>query len=159
MLLLFTIETKTDAGMKKHVRAFVSVLEEYKGHRPCQASRFAHSAYSAYYTYTSYFTYSVYSAYSAYCDPIVYRMGGCLPVNHSLRAPCISSSLLCCSSVLHTGGLPLIPVGDTGTTPFEMRGESADFPGASCDSKTQSGRDGCWWCYVNSWALSWGTKQ
>jgi hypothetical protein len=27
------IETKTDAWMKKHVCAFVSVLEEYKGHR------------------------------------------------------------------------------------------------------------------------------
>jgi hypothetical protein len=33
LLLLFTIETKTDAGMKKHACAFVSVLEEYKGHR------------------------------------------------------------------------------------------------------------------------------
>jgi hypothetical protein len=32
LLLLFTIETKTDAGMKKHVCA-VSVLEDYKGHR------------------------------------------------------------------------------------------------------------------------------
>jgi hypothetical protein len=33
LLLLFTIETKTNDGMKKHARAFVSVLEEYKGHR------------------------------------------------------------------------------------------------------------------------------
>ena len=60
------------------------------------------------------------------------------------------------SSIL--GRLPLVPVGDTGTIPFQMLGESADFPGASCD-KTQGGRDGCRWWYVNSWALSWGTKQ
>jgi hypothetical protein len=33
LLLLFTIETKTDAGTKKHACALVSVLEEYKGHR------------------------------------------------------------------------------------------------------------------------------
>ena len=33
LLLLFTIETKTDAGMKKHECAFVSVMEEYKGRR------------------------------------------------------------------------------------------------------------------------------
>ncbi len=60
------------------------------------------------------------------------------------------------SSIL--GRLSLVPVGDTGTIPFQMRGESADFPVASCD-KTQGGRDGCRWWYVNSWALSWGTKQ
>jgi hypothetical protein len=60
------------------------------------------------------------------------------------------------SSIL--GRLPLVPVGDTGMIPFQMRGESADFQGASCD-KTQGGRDGCRFWYVNSWALSWGTKQ
>ncbi len=52
----------------------------------------------------------------------------------------------------------LVQVGDTGTIPFEMRRESAYFPGASCD-KTQSGSDRCRWWYVNSWALSWRTKQ
>ncbi len=56
------------------------------------------------------------------------------------------------SSIL--GRLLLVPVGDTGTIPFQMRGKSADFPGASCD-KTQGGRDGCRWWYVNRWA----TKQ
>ncbi len=62
----------------------------------------AYSAYSAYYTCIPYLTYSVYSAYFAYYDLIVYRMGGCLPVNHRLRAQWITSSLVCCSSVLHT---------------------------------------------------------
>ena len=60
------------------------------------------------------------------------------------------------SSIL--GRLPLVPVGATGTIPFDMRKESADFPGAACD-KTKDGGDGCRWWYVNSWALGWGTKQ
>jgi hypothetical protein len=33
LLLLFKIDTMTDAGMKKHDCAFVSVLEEYNWHR------------------------------------------------------------------------------------------------------------------------------
>ena len=37
--------------------------------------------------------------------------------------------------------LPLVPVGDTGTIPHSMRGEAADFDGASCDSKP--GNTGC----------------
>ena len=30
------------------------------------------------------------------------------------------------------GKLPLVPVGDTGTFPHSMHGESAEVPGASC---------------------------
>ncbi len=60
------------------------------------------------------------------------------------------------SSIL--GRLPLVPVGATGTIPFAMRRESADFPGAFCD-KSANGGDGCRWSYVNSWTLEWGTKQ
>jgi hypothetical protein len=60
------------------------------------------------------------------------------------------------SSIL--GPVPLVPVGATGTIPFAMRRESADFPGASCYRSANSG-DGCRWWYVNSWALGWGTKQ
>jgi hypothetical protein len=33
LLFLFKIDTMTDAGMEKHDCAFVSVLEEYNGHR------------------------------------------------------------------------------------------------------------------------------
>ena len=33
LLLLFSIDTMTDTGMKTHEYAYVSVLEEYKGHR------------------------------------------------------------------------------------------------------------------------------
>ncbi len=58
------------------------------------------------------------------------------------------------SSIL---GRPLIPVGNTGTIPYGMRREAADFPGAYCD-KTKDGKDGCRWWYVNSWALRGGTK-
>ena len=60
------------------------------------------------------------------------------------------------SSIL--GRLPLLPVGATGTIPFAMRREAADFPGAFCDKSANSG-DGCRWWYVSSWALGWGTKQ
>ena len=49
--------------------------------------------------------------------------------------------------------LPLVPVGDTGTIPFSMLGEAADFDGGSCGSKPVEG-DGSWWWYVNSWAMS-----
>ena len=61
--------------------------------------------------------------------------------------------------ILHgNAGLPLVPVGATGTIPFAMRRESACFPGAFCDKSENSG-DGCRWWFVNSWALGWGTKQ
>ncbi len=40
------------------------------------------------------------------------------------------------------GRLPLVPVGSTGTIPFEMRRGSADFPGAACDKSKDAG-DGC----------------
>ena len=60
------------------------------------------------------------------------------------------------SSIL--GRLPLVPLGETGTIPFEMRKESADFPGAACDKSHNSG-NGCRWWYVSSWALTWGNKQ
>ena len=37
------------------------------------------------------------------------------------------------SSIL--GRLALVPVGDTGTIPYTMRQETAEFPGGKCDSK------------------------
>ena len=50
--------------------------------------------------------------------------------------------------------LPLVPGGDTGTIPYSLLGEAADFDGGSCDSKPGKG-DGSRWWYVNSWAISW----
>ncbi len=44
------------------------------------------------------------------------------------------------SSIL--GRLLVVPVGEKGTIPFDMRRESSDFPGASCD-KSQNSGDGC----------------
>jgi hypothetical protein len=41
------------------------------------------------------------------------------------------------SSIL--GRLPIVLVGATGTIPFAMRQESADFPGAFCDKTENSG--------------------
>ncbi len=54
------------------------------------------------------------------------------------------------SSIL--GRLPLVPVSNTGTIPYEMRREAADIPDASCD-KTKDCKDSCRWWYMNSWAL------
>jgi hypothetical protein len=56
------------------------------------------------------------------------------------------------SSIL--GRLPLVPVGDTGTIPFSM---TAEYPGASCDTRPDAG-DGSRLWYVNTWALSWAPK-
>ena len=56
------------------------------------------------------------------------------------------------------GKLPLVLVGDKGTFPHSMRGESAEFPGASCDSEPDKG-DGCRWWYVNSWAMTWSSRM
>ena len=68
-------------------------------------------------------------------------------------------SILCktaVSSIL--GRLLLVPVGNTGTIPYEMRRESATFEGVFGD-KTKDSTDGCRWYYVNSWGLSCRTKQ
>ena len=54
--------------------------------------------------------------------------------------------------------LPLVPVGGTGTIPFSMWGEAADFDGASCDSKPGEG-DGSRWWYTNSWAMYWSSRM
>jgi hypothetical protein len=41
----------------------------------------------------------------------------------------------------------LVPVGDTGTFPHSVSGESAEYPGVSCDSESDKG-DGCrWWFF------------
>ncbi len=39
------------------------------------------------------------------------------------------------------GWLPVVPVGDTGTTPFKMREESAEFLGAACHKTKKDGND------------------
>ncbi len=41
------------------------------------------------------------------------------------------------SSIL--GRFLVVPVGEKGTVPFELRRELADFPGASCDKSQNSG--------------------
>ncbi len=46
VLLLFSIDKKTDAGMKTHECAYVSVLEEYKG-----SSRLSHSLHILHFLY------------------------------------------------------------------------------------------------------------
>jgi hypothetical protein len=140
LLLLFKIYTKTDTGMQYLECAYVSVLEEYKGHRkPGHIQHILHILHILIYWSTT--------AWLAQCQStIVYERREQAQVLYVIPV----------SSIL--GRLPLVPVGATGTIPFAMRRETADFPGAFCDKSANSG-DGCRWWYVNSWALGWGTKQ
>ncbi len=57
-----------------------------------------------------------------------------------------------------SGRLPVAHVGETGTIPYSMHSEAADFPGASCDSKKNTS-DGCIWWYINTWALKGAISQ
>ena len=61
------------------------------------------------------------------------------------------------------GKLPLVPVGDTGTIPFEASARTKaqrdalserHYPGAFCDSAPGKG-DGCRLWHVNVFALGW----
>jgi hypothetical protein len=130
LLLLFKIHTKTDAVMQYHECAYVSVLEEYKGPRK--------------------------SGHILHILNILHILI-CLSTSAYERCEQAQDlSVIPVSSIL--GYLPLFPVDRTGTIPFAMSREAADFPGAFCDKSANSG-DGCRWWYVNSWALGWGTKQ
>ena len=61
------------------------------------------------------------------------------------------------------GKLPLVPVGDTGTIPFEASARNKaqrdalseeHYPGAFCDSAPGKG-DGCRLWHVNAFAMAW----
>ncbi len=95
-------------------------------------------SYFAYFTYSSCFDLFITSAWVDQCQSaIVYERCEQAQVLYVIPV----------SSIL--GHLPLVPVGATGTIPFAMRRESADFPGAFCDKSANSG-DGCRWWYVNA---------
>jgi hypothetical protein len=105
------------------------------------------------------FAYYVYCAYCAYFDWLLTSawVDGCQSsIVYERREQAHVLYVIPVSSIL--GRLPVVPVGEKGTIPFDMRRESADFPGASCDESENSG-DGCRWWYVNSWALGWGPSN
>ena len=91
-----------------------------------------------------YFTYSAYFKYSAYFAEYNLKLffTECLDTCQSTivferRESEQVLYVVPVSSIL--GRLPLVPVGSTGTIPFEMRRESADFPGAACDKSKDAG--------------------
>ena len=90
------------------------------------------------------------------------RMAWSGKLEDDLRAGGEPESALLFAHHTHLGKAPLGPcwpsVGDKGTFPHSMRGESAEFPGASCDSEPDKG-DGCRWWYVNSWAMIWSSRM
>ncbi len=53
------------------------------------------------------------------------------------------------------GTLPVVPVGDTGTSPHRLRNHNSGAPG---DSRPDFG-DGCRMWFVNSWALGWSSDM
>ena len=146
LLLLFKIHTRTDTGMQYRECAYVSVLEEYTG--PRKPGHILHIMHIMHIIHIMHILNCVWTtAWVGQCQSaMIYERREQAQVLYVIPV----------SSIL--GRLPLVPVGATGTIPFAMRRESADFPGASCDRSANSG-DGCRWWYVNSWALGWGTKQ
>jgi hypothetical protein len=124
VLLRFSIDTMTDKRMQTHECAYVSVLEEYKGHR--RSGHILHILYICY---------------------ICYKLG----IRVHILFQCCTALLIACQSTLVyerreavqvlyvipvssvLGRLPFVPVGNAGTIPYEMRSESANFPGAYCD--------------------------
>jgi hypothetical protein len=126
LLLLFKTHTKTDTCMQYHECAYVSVLEEYKG--PRNQGHILHILHILYIL--------ICLSTSAWLDQCQSAI---------LYERCEQAQVLYVipvSSVL--GRLPLVPVGATGTIPFAMCREAADFPGAFCDKSANSG-DGCRW--------------
>ena len=57
------------------------------------------------------------------------------------------------------GRLPLIPAGDHGTIPAELRGRKRDlFPLGKCDEDRRPGT-GSRLFYISSWAMCWPTDH
>ncbi len=155
LLLLFKIRSKTDDGMRDLDCAYVSVLEEYTGPR-----RKGYILHMMHITHISYlfdlFTFSFPSQHGSMIATICQST---IVYERREQAQVLLLLLLYVipvSSIL--GRHSLVPVGETGTIPFDMGRESADFPGAACDKSHNSG-DGCRWWYVNSWALTWRNKR
>ena len=118
VLFLFSFESRNDQGIKRHDCAFVSVLEEYNGvRRPgCDA-------------------YSAYCCFICILSHILHILSGWLARANSTMIYERKSNkqvlyVLPITSILGKLPGPLVPVGDTGTIPHGMSGESADFDGA-----------------------------
>jgi len=143
VLLLFSFVSNNDNGRKQHDCAFVSVLEEYTGRRrPGDIISIIHI--------TRIFCIITFLKSPGWLGNVDSKM------IYERKENKLVLYVVPLSSIL--GKLPLAPVGDTGTIPFCMRGEGADFEGASCDTVHGRG-DGCRWWYVNPWALSWSTIE
>jgi hypothetical protein len=124
LLLLFKIHTKADIGMQYHECAYVSVLEEYKG--PRKPGHILHI---------------LHILYILICLSTLAWLDQCQSaIVYERREQAQVLYLIPVSSIL--GRLPLVPVGATGTIPFAMRREAADFPGAFCEKSANSG-GGC----------------
>ena len=131
LLLLFKIRSKTDAGMHELECAYVSFLEEYTRQR----------RKVIFYIWCILCTYIILIWFLFHFSPISVWVNDC---QSTVVYECCEQAQVFydipASSIL--GHLPLVPVGETSTIPFDMQRESADFPGAVCD-KSQNSGDGC----------------
>ncbi len=110
--------------MQYHECAYVSVLEEYKG--PRKPGHILHI---------------LHILYILICLSTLAWLDQCQSaIVYERREQAQVLYLIPVSSIL--GRLPLVPVGATGTIPFAMRREAADFPGAFCEKSANSG-GGC----------------
>jgi hypothetical protein len=122
--------------------AFVSVLEEYKGHwKPGHILNILHRL-------------NILNL----CFNL--SLGGSVAIAYERSETAQVLYVIPVSSIL--GCFPLVPFGATGAIHFAMRRESTDFPCVFCykiENSSFNRGDGCRWCYVNSRALGWGKRQ
>ena len=92
LLLLFKIHTRTDTGMQYRECAYVSVLEEYTGPRkPGHILHIMHIMHIL--------------------NWVNHSVGWTVSICNDLRAPWASTSLVCDSSILHSGTPSSSPYG------------------------------------------------
>jgi hypothetical protein len=98
VLLLFSIDTNTDTGMKTHECAYVSVMEEFKGCR-----RPGHILHILHILYISHILHILHIMHLTLFDCCTAWLAACqtMPVHHSIQAPRIITSIVCYSSILH----------------------------------------------------------
>ena len=108
--------------MQQHECAYVSVLEEYNG--PRKAGHIMHILHIMHVMHITHILMGLFLT-TAWVDSYQFS------IIYERREQAQVLYVIPVSSIL--GRLPVVPVGEKGTIPYDMRRESSDFPGASCD--------------------------
>ncbi len=126
LLLLFSINMKTNAGIKTHECAYVSVLEEYKG--PRRPGHILHIMYIVHIIHILFII--LINCCTAWLD----ACQSTIEYEHSESAQVLYVILVS----FIWGRLHLVPVSNTGTIQYKMWRESAYFTGTSSDTTKDS---------------------